>query len=156
MERDLGVVILIYRFEPITYSEVLEMESWRYQGFEDAIYMARYHESKNRGDDPIRGPRGCIGFSVYSRDNKLFGLFEYYFEKDGIYLGLAINPLYTGRGYSTQFILDGISFLQRNYTLDKNIRIEVHRKNIQGIKAYEKCGFKFVRRDGDILLYLQK
>lgn len=147
---------LIYRFEAITYAEVLEMEAWKYEGFEKAIYMDRYHESRERGDDPIKGPRGCIGYSVYNSENRLFGLFEYYFEDDGVYLGLAINPLFLGRGLSTQFIFDGISFFQANYTTTKEIKIEVHRRNIQAIKAYEKCGFRLSSRDGEILLYLLK
>lgn len=144
---------LIYRFEPITYAEVLEMEQWKYSGFEKVIYMDRYHESWDRGDDPIKGPRGAFGYAVYNKENRLFGLFEYYFEVDGIFLGLAINPQFVGRGLSTKYINDGIKFLTHNYTIDKKIKIEVHRKNIQGIKAYEKCGFKLSKRDGDILLY---
>lgn len=117
--------------------------------------MDRYHESRDRGDIPIKGPRGCIGYSVFNKQNILFGLMEYYFEKDGIYLGLAINPEFTGRGLSRKFILDGIHYLKDNYNIDKKIKIEVQRKNIQAIKAYENCGFKFNKRDGDILLYLQ-
>lgn len=131
------------------------MESWRYSGFEKAIYMDRYHESKKRGDCPLKGPRGCYGYAVYNIENEIFGLFEYYFEDDGVYLGLAINPDYVGRGLSTKFINDGIDFLTQNFTFDKQIKIEVHRKNIQGIKSYEKCGFRLSRRDGDILLYIK-
>ncbi len=129
------------------------MESWRYKGFEPAIYMDRYHESKERGDDPIRGPRGCIGYSVFNNHNDLFGLMEYYFEDDGVYLGLAINPQFVGRGLSSEFIFQGINFLKENYTLDKEIKIEVHRRNVQAIKAYERCGFHLVKRECEILLY---
>lgn len=147
---------LTYRFEVITYSDVLQMERWRYHGFEKVIYMDRYHESRERGDFPLKGPRGCYGFAVYNVDNTLFGLMEYYFEKDGVYLGLAINPLFTGKGLSTQFIKDGIIFFRTNFKRGDKLRIEVHRKNTVAIKAYERCGFTFSRRDGDILLYLQK
>ncbi|MGL1892410.1 MAG: GNAT family N-acetyltransferase [Spirochaetaceae bacterium] len=145
---------LTYRFEPITYADVLVMERWRYKGFEPAIYMDRYHESKDRGDSPIKGPRGCIGYTVYNTENIMFGLMEYYFEDDGVYLGLAINPEFIGKGLSQNFIFEGIEFLKSNYNLNKQIKIEVHRRNIQAIKAYEKCGFKFVKRDEEILLYL--
>lgn len=145
-----------YSFRPINYYEVLEIECWRYSGFEDRLYMDRYHESRERGEIPIKGPRGSFGYSVYNMDNTLFGLMEYYFEEDGIYLGLAINPSFVGRGFSTSFILEGITFLENHFKIDKNIYIEVHRKNIQGIRAYEKCGFKFIKRSGDILLYTRK
>ncbi|MBN2617107.1 MAG: GNAT family N-acetyltransferase [Spirochaetales bacterium] len=145
-----------FRFEPINYSEVLEIESWRYNGFEKAIYMDRYHESRERGDNPLKGPMGCVGYSVYNDSNILFGLMEYYFQDDGVYLGLAINPIYIGRGLSTAFITSGIDFLNEEYKGHKKVKIEVHRKNIQGIKAYEKCGFKFKQREDDILLYMEE
>ncbi len=143
----------IYRFEEINYANVLEIESWRYSGFEKAIYMDRYHESRERGDNPLKGPRGCFGYAVFNKDNTLFGLMEYYFEKDGVYLGLAINPLFIGRGLSKQFIYEGIENLKKKHKFDKPVKIEVHRKNIQGIRAYESYGFKFRSRKDDILLY---
>ncbi len=146
---------LTYRFEPINYSEVLQMEEWRYSGFEEAIYMDRYHESRDRGENPIKGPRGCFGFAVYNKENVLFGLMEYYFEEDGIYLGLAINPLFIGKGFSTKFIHDALYFFKKNFKNESKVKIEVHRKNTAAIKSYEKCGFKFSKRDGDILLYIQ-
>lgn len=146
---------LIYRFEQINYANVLEMESWKYTGFEEVIYMDRYHESRDRGDNPLKGPRGCFGFAVFNKNNKLFGLMEYYFEKDGVFLGLAINPLYTGKGLSTQFIKEGIYFFNFHFKDIQKVKIEVHRKNVVAIKAYEKCGFIFKQRDQDILLYIQ-
>jgi len=146
---------LIYRFERINYANVLEIESWRYSGFETALYMDRYHESKDRGDNPLKGPRGCFGFVAYNRDSELFGLMEYYFEDDGIFLGLGINPKFIGRGLAKEYILDGIEFFKQHFKRKDKLKIEVHRKNIAAIKAYEKCGFKFSKRDGDILLYLQ-
>lgn len=155
MVRSLKLENLTYRFEPINYAEVLIMEEWVYSGFEKSIYMDRYHESRDRGDNPIKGPRGCVGFSVYNKENTLFGLFEYYFEKDGVYLGLAINPLFTGRGLSKPFIQDGLMFFKEHFKNNEKVKIEVHRKNIVAIKAYEKCGFNFTKRDGDILLYTQ-
>lgn len=131
------------------------MEEWRYSGFENVIYMDRYHESRERGESPLKGPRGCFGFSVYNEEHDLFGLMEYYFEKDGVYLGLAINPIYTGRGLSTQFIKDGLTFFKKHFKSNEKVKIEVHRKNIAAIKSYEKCGFNFSKRNGDILLYMQ-
>ncbi len=145
--------ILNLRFNPIEYHDVLEMEKWKYNGFEKAIFMDRYHESQERGDNPLKGPRGCFGYSVYS-DTGLFGLMEYYFEEDGVYLGLALNPIYVGQGFSREFIGKGVEFLKDNYTIEKPIKIEVHRRNIQGVKAYEKCGFKLIERKDQILIFL--
>ena len=139
---------------PIEYFHVLEIERWRYSGFESCIYMDRYHESRNRGDSPIKGPRGATGFVAYNSKNSLFGLMEYYFENDGVYLGIAINPEFVGRGLSKEYILEGIKFFKSHFKESKVIKLEVHRKNIQAIKSYESCGFLFKKRTDDILLYV--
>lgn len=146
---------MLFLFEPIKYSEVLEIEGWRYSGFEKRVYMDRYHESMKRGDSPLRGPRGSHGYAVYSEDRILFGLMEFYFEESGVFLGLAISPLFVGRGHSSDFIHQGIDFLDLHYPEHKPVKIEVHRKNIQGLKSYEKAGFKLKSRDGDILLFVE-
>ena len=79
---------------------------------------------------------------------------EFYFKPDGVHLGLAINPVFVGKGLSKNFISEGIEFLQTNFSNFGKIRLEVHRKNIQGIKAYESAGFKFYRRVDDELWYI--
>lgn len=143
-----------YQFKPITYYDVLAIEDWRYNGFEKRLYMDDYHESYNKGEVPLLGPRKCKGFSVFNSQGSLFGIIEFYFEHDGVHLGLAINPNYIGRGYSKEFILGGIDFLKREYRYGGNIFLEVHRKNTQGIKAYEKVGFKLYKRVDDELHYI--
>ena len=142
-----------YIFRPITYYDVLAIEEWRYSGFEKFLILTSYHDSYNRGDNPIIGPEGAIGYAVFN-NNQLFGLLEFYFKPDGVHLGLAINPDFVGRGFSKGFIQEGIDFLRANYTNFGKIKLEVHRKNIQGIKAYESAGFKFYRRVGDELWYI--
>lgn len=144
---------MLFRFEPINYFQVLEIEGWRYNGFEKRVYMDRYHESMKRGDEPLRGPRNSHGFAVYNEENRLFGLMEFYFEDNGVFLGLAINPSFVGRGYSSEYIHQSINFLNNTYPDHKPVKIEVHRKNIQGLKAYERAGFILKSRDGDILLF---
>lgn len=146
---------LVYNFEQIKYCDVLIMEKWRYSGFEKCLYMDSYHESYTKGENPIIGPGGCKGYSVFIDGNTLFGIFEFYFEEDGVYIGLAINPLYVGRGYSKDFILAGLEFGRKNFDIDE-FKLAVHRKNIQAIKAYDKTGFTLFKRDGDELYYKLK
>ncbi len=144
---------LTYQFRLITYYDVLIMEKWKYNGFEQALYMDSYHESYKKGEKPIVGPNGCRGYAVFNKNGELFGIMEYYFEDDGVHLGLAINPCFVGRRLSKGFILSGIEFLKDNFEKFGDIKLEVHRKNIQAIKAYESVGFKFYKRDGDELHY---
>lgn len=143
---------MIFSFLELTYSEVLTMEKWRYNGFEKQLFMDSYHESQKRGDSPITGPRACRGFSAYS-DKGLSGLFEFYFEKDRVYLGLALNPELVGRGFSKEFILSGISFGMKKFNISRRIYLAVDRRNIQGIKAYEKAGFIKEKINGDEIHY---
>lgn len=152
MGRDMIRENLTYTFRKITYYDVLIMEKWRYNGFEKCLYMDSYHESYNKGEDPILGPGGSSGFSVFIDGNTLFGIFEFYFETEGVYIGLAINPQFVGRGYSRDFILAGLEFGKDNFNTDV-FKLAVHRKNIQAIKAYDKTGFKLFKRDGDELHY---
>lgn len=152
MERGTTVGNLTFTFKVITYDDVLIMEKWAYNGFEKSLFMDSYHESHKKGDNPILGPGSCKGFSVFIGENKLFGIFEYYFEADGVYIGLAINPKYVGRGYSKEFILSGLRFAKGEYGVE-DFKLAVHRKNIQAIKAYEKTGFTFVKKVDDELYY---
>ncbi len=144
---------LTYLFKSITYYDVLQIEAWQYNGFEKCLYMDAYHESYKRSENPLLGPRGCRGFSAFNNLGELFGIMEYYFDSDGVHLGLGINPQFVGRGYSKVFILDGINFLRREFNYEDRILLEVDRRNIQGIKAYENVGFKLYRRVDNELHY---
>ena len=148
------MAIPTYTFKQITYYDVLEIERWRYNGFEKYLILTSYHDSYNRGENPLVGPEGAKGYAVFNKDKKLFGLMEFYFKDDGVHLGLAINPEFIGRGLSKFFIIRGIEFLQEELKFDGTIRLEVHRKNIQAIRSYESVGFKFKRRNEDELEYL--
>lgn len=139
-------------FKDIEFFEVLEIQRWRYNGFEKQLYMDCYHESRDRGEKPLKGPRGCKGFSVY-RESRLAGLFEFYFEERGVYLGLALAPELVGRGLSREFILSGIEFGKSSLGVEEKVYLSVHRRNIQGVKAYEKAGFKFVKKIGEEIEY---
>lgn len=153
MERGIKVENFNYIFKEITYEDVLIMDKWKYNGFEKSLYMDSYHESYKKGEKPLKGPQSSAGFSVFNKENMLFGLFEYYFEDDGVFIGLAINPEFVGRGLSKNFILEGINWCRTKYNISGKIKLVVDRRNIQGIKAYEKVGFKFVKRENDELLY---
>lgn len=144
---------LTYHFKPITYYDVLSMETWRYNGFEKCLYMHTYHKSHERGDNPLIGPEGSKGYAVFNNNGELFGLMEYYFEDDGVHLGLAINPLFIGRGLSKGFIHSGVRFLKDEFNYNGKILLEVDRRNIQAVKAYESAGFKFIRKNGNEIHY---
>lgn len=141
-----------FTFKEITYEDVLIMEGWRYNGFEKQLYMDSYHESQKRGDSPLIGPGGCRGFSAYS-DFGLSGLFEFYKEKSRTYIGLALHPELVGRNWSGDFIKTGLTFGRSFSLLNKRVYLAVDRRNIQGIRAYEKTGFIKERILGDEIHY---
>lgn len=142
-----------YQFKKIRYDDVLEIEKWRYYGFEKRLYMDVYHESYIKKLNPLLGPRNCLGYTAFYK-NELFGLMEFYFESDGVHLGLGINPIFIGKLMSRDFILSGIDFLRSNFDNVKRILLEVDIRNIQAIKAYEKAGFKLLRKVDNELHYI--
>ena len=126
---------------------------WKYDGYMKDIYMKPYFDHYNELTGEMKGPLSCDGFAVFQEDD-LFGLFEYYLKEDGIEIGLAINPLFIGKGLSKDYILEGIKFAIKKYKYtNEYIYLAVEKENIPAYKSYLKSGFiEYDRDDEEILM----
>jgi len=136
-----------YTFKDMRIHYANQIKDWQYEGYLKDIYMNPYFDNYNESTGEMKGPLNCDGFAVF-KGVELFGLFEYY-HKDGVLeIGLAINPIFVGKGYSKDFILEGIAFGVKEFKYSKNyILLSVEKDNIQAYKAYLKVGFKEYQRD---------
>lgn len=131
----------MYKFKDMRLHYATEIASWKYDGYMKDIYMKPYFDNYNELTGEMKGPLKCDGFAVF-KDNDLFGLFEFYLQEDGIEIGLAINPLFVGKGYSTEFIGAGLEFLKDYYKYNKKyVYLAVEKENYAAHKAYLKFGF---------------
>ena len=111
--------------------------------------MKPYFDNYNDLTGDMKGPLKCDGYAVF-KDEQLFGLFEYYNKEEGMEIGLAIHPLYVGKGYSKEFIKEGIQFLMKEYKYNHEyVYLAVENENTNAYKAYLKFGFVEYDKDED-------
>jgi ribosomal-protein-alanine N-acetyltransferase len=141
-----------FNFVPLTIEMVNEISSWRYSGYMKDIYTQPYYDNYDLETQTTKGPGGCHGFGVYD-DNRLMGLFEYYFYDGVLELGLALAPDYIGKGYSKAFILAGITFGVKTYEYKlPYVQLHVDIDNESARIAYKKAGFTEVSIDNNEIL----
>jgi len=138
-------------FQPIEYDDVLEIASWRYDGYlreiEMTPYIDNYHQGKN-----LRGFKGCEAFCFIWNQTR-FGLLELYPRVDGIEIGLAINPKFTSRGFFTPYMDEIIRFIHtKKKNTDRYIYIETEVLHLVASHVYKKYGFREISRDHDSIL----
>ena len=137
----------MYTFKDMRLHYASEIADWKYTGYMKDIYMKPYFDNYNDLTGEMKGPLNCEGYAVF-KENQLFGLFEYYLKEEGIEIGLAINPLFTGKGLSKQFIKEGIEFAIKTFKYSKEyIFLAVEKGNIAAHKAYLKYGFEMYDQD---------
>ncbi|MGM0446566.1 MAG: GNAT family N-acetyltransferase [Bacillota bacterium] len=131
-----------FEFVPINLEYAKEIKGWRYNGFVKNIYVEPYFNSLDEKTGKMKGPDGCEGFVVLNQD-KLVGLFEYYFRGDIIEIGLALNPDFVGKGYGTKLVKQGINFgIDKFNYKEEYIMLTVNIENKPAINVYKKVGFK--------------
>ncbi|MCF7924012.1 MAG: GNAT family N-acetyltransferase [Candidatus Izimaplasma sp.] len=134
-----------FEFKLMNIEYLREIKEWRYDGFIKAIYTKPYFDNYEEGMAIIKGPDNCDGYAVFYNNN-LFGLFEYYILEEYIEIGLALNPIYVGKGYSKDFITSGIIFFINHYDFNyEYIVLNVDKENISAYKAYLNAGFKEIK-----------
>jgi len=139
----------MFKFISVTVETIKIVAEWTYDGFVKSVYVTPYFESI-KADKILKGPDGCDGFIAYI-DGSIAGLLEFYFEDDIMELGIALNPIFIGKGLGKEFIRQGIIFGIEKYNYNKKfIKLSVNEKNIPAIKAYQKAGFSYYKKNGDI------
>lgn len=135
-------------FRPLTIENVYDIMSWKYDGYMKTIFMKPYIEHYNK-NGIIKGPLGCEGYGVFINDT-LCGLFEYYWIDDVLEIGLALHPNYVGKGYSNQFINNGINFAIMNFDYHlPYVQLHVEKNNLAAYHAYKKNGFIEIKQTKD-------
>lgn len=138
-----------FEFVPINLEYAKQIKAWRYNGFVKNIYVEPYFNSLNEKTGKMKGPDGCEGFAVLNQD-KLVGLFEYYFRGDIIEIGLALNPDFVGKGYGVQLVKQGIDFgIDKFNYKEEYIMLNVNIENKPAISVYKKVGFKEHKKEED-------
>lgn len=133
-------------FKPLTIPRIKEIQSWKYKGYMKNLYMKPYFVNYEKNGE-IKGPDNCDGYGAFSQ-GKLIGLFECYFKESLIEVGLALNPLYVGKGLSYEFIRAGIDFLIKRYQYkESKILLTVDKGNYAAYHAYLKVGFRVIGKN---------
>lgn len=134
-----------YKFIPITFEYAKKISEWQYTGFMKTVYMKPYFDNYEKTRKLI-GPGNCEGFVVI-KDNKVFGIFEFYHPEEELEIGLAINPEFTGKGLAKDYVLAGIKFGVNYYKYKKDtVKLFVAKENVPAYKAYINAGFVEVKK----------
>ncbi|MGE0567889.1 MAG: GNAT family N-acetyltransferase [Bacteroidia bacterium] len=129
-------------FRPITKEDALIIAQWEDYRPGDFIYMEPYLKSHEKNENPLIGPGGCIGYTVYN-ESELFGLFEFIRKSEYLEIGMAINPKFRGKGHGKLFLKAGIAFGKKMFPNNSEmIQLCVSEDNLNAIKLYEANGFK--------------
>ena len=138
-----------FEFVPMNLEYIKKIEKWKYNGFLKEIYVKPYFDNYNEETKEMKGPGGCDGFAVLNQ-NKLIGLFEFYFKENIMEIGLAISPDIVGQGFGEEFLRKGIEFGINHYDYNKEyIQLSVNKKNKPAIRVYEKAGFIHCNSEDD-------
>lgn len=140
-----------FEFKPMTKENAKVIQTWRYSGFIKKIYVAPYFS----GVDENKGPADCEGFAVFFQE-KLVGLFEYYFKKGVLEIGLALSPSLSGTGRGTAFVQQGIKFGIKHFNYGGQfIKLSVNVQNKPALRVYQKVGFReYSRKNNTIEMHL--
>lgn len=135
-----------FKFKVMNKDLAEEMDSWKYDvQYFPGLGMQTYLDSYDEATGIATGPADCKGYAVFTEDDKLLGLFEYYLHKEFMEIGLALNPSMIGKGLGVQFVTQGIEFAINKFDYKKEyIKLNVSVSNIPAINVYKKVGFETV------------
>jgi RimJ/RimL family protein N-acetyltransferase len=82
-------------------------------------------------------------------DDKYIGFIGFLNYNNDIYISININPDFRGNGYGSKILKEVLNKIEYGIT----INAEIIKDNLASIKLFEKCGFKLVNTDDDLLIY---
>ncbi len=104
---------------------------------------------------PLNFEKGSQLVISKKEDDSLIGDIYVMREGKNIYLGYAINPEYSKRGFTSEIVIATVAFLQETYPGCK-IVAETVPSNIASIKLLEKVGFIKSDSNDSELIYVYK
>ncbi len=139
-------------FSDITIDDVREIANWKYQGYLENIIMTPYFQNYQQGNK-LRGFEDSLAYSFYWNDS-LFGLLELFEKKDGIEIGIAINPKYTNKSLSYLYLDEVVSFVKRiKRDQVRYLYIQADIEHHVGRHVYKKYGFAEVLKNENTILF---
>ena len=116
--------------------------NWKYEN-EYAVYNLPSYEECIKKDFRIVRETEKDNYTVYILNNEVIFFSSARLIENKVYVGVGLNPIYCGKGYSNYFLEDIIKNIRKKYP-NKILNLDVRTWNIRAIKAYEKVGFKTV------------
>lgn len=87
---------------------------------------------------------------VLKENDSIIGSIDYkYVPKDGLTeVGYGLNPEYEGHGYMTEALTAFLDFGRRMGVT--TVRADTKKDNIKSQNVLKRCGFRFLREDGNL------
>ena len=123
-----------------------------YQGEElDYLHVGFLKKLEN---EIAADPEGYLFFTefliVLKETSCVIGSIDYkYVPRDGVTeVGYGLNPAYTGNGYMTEALTGFLRFGKEHGV--KIVRADTLPENIKSQNVLKRCGFRFLRADGNL------
>ena len=87
---------------------------------------------------------------VLRESDTIIGSIDYkYVPRDGVTeVGYGLNPRFEGRGYMTEALRAFLDFGRRLGI--RTVRADTLKENLRSQRVLQKCGFRFLREDGNL------
>jgi len=109
---------------------------------------------KKLEDEIAADPENYLFFTefllVLKENSRIIGSIDYkYVPRDGVTeVGYGLNPAYMGHGYMTEALRAFLCFGRRLGI--RTVRADTRADNVKSQNVLKRCGFRFLREDGNL------
>lgn len=137
MKKDIELKVV-----KLSLEDAKEISKWKYEK-EYSIYNYLDWDSMVLSNWAItmEEKRDKEFIKIIDQDNNFIGYARLKELDNKIYLGLGMNPTYTGNGLGKIFLQTIINYIKLN-----NVELEVRTFNERAIKCYNSVGFNIVKK----------